>query len=79
MKYIKSFLAGIAAVVIAAILYHVILMAMSFIRFQGSGIYYDEITIAIAFRSVSLPVAIGVFTIGFFWKLRRLPTSRRNR
>lgn len=72
MIYIKSFIAGIAALILSFILYDAILLALALIRFSHvNGLYYDELTIMSHFWFVSLPVAIVVFAVGFWGNLRR--------
>jgi hypothetical protein len=76
MVYIKSFIAGIAALILSAVLFEVILLALALIRFPR-GLYYDGRAIVLVFWHVSLPVAITAFALGFFWKIRRAKVESR--
>jgi hypothetical protein len=71
MIYVKSFLAGIAAVVIAAFAFLFGMGAYYWIVYRPIGneaIGWDPISLA---NPVTWVTVIGIFLAGFLWELRR--------
>lgn len=70
MVYFKGFMAGLAALFLCAALFEAVLLTLSLIQLPP-GVRWDERTIVPHFWSISLPVAVAAFAVGFFWRLRR--------
>jgi hypothetical protein len=75
MVYIKGFIAGFVALILAALFFEVILLTLGLIPLPH-GLYYDARMIVPHFWFVSLPVAIVAFARGFFWGLGRASKFR---
>jgi hypothetical protein len=70
MIYVKSFIVGALAIPPAVLLFEVILLAISRIRFP-EGVYYDGRAIVDHFWFIALPTALVIFAVGFCWEFRR--------
>jgi hypothetical protein len=70
MVYFKRFISGIAATILAALLFEVILLALSLIQLPR-GLYWDWRWIVAHYWYLSTPAAAVAFVLGFLWKRLR--------
>jgi len=75
MVYVKSLLAGIAAIIIAAVVSLFVMSMYVYVEYKPAGneaIGWDPLSLL---RPATIIIAICIFAVGFIWEFRRAATK----